>query len=119
MKVIPVDTTRLGKMRVLSITPELQEDGAQRVNADRLPVWIAETLIQAPDPDADAGMAGRYARSEVERIKVACPAVPEIADFQEARFLDLVARSWSLDGRSGISLSASAVVPMTEKKETK
>lgn len=105
MQTIPVDQTRFSSMVVISVGPDLDRDNKPRANRDGEPIWKLQVLF-APEKSGDF-----EPRATVEFVKIAGGPEPELHPMQEVEFTGLSGRHWSMEGRSGISLSADDVRP--------
>ncbi|MFE3143141.1 hypothetical protein [Streptomyces scopuliridis] len=101
MQSIPVDMARLGStMCVVPPEPRMTPDGEVRKDRDGNPLWVVGVSVrQATTRRADV-------------IDVAVSGQPQgITEGARITVVDLVATSWEIDGRRGISFRASAVRP--------
>ena len=103
MRNIPVDQAALGDLMVVGVRPKMvrpdgQAEAHQKGNADGIPQWTVETLRRGQDEEA----------SELLNITVAASEKPGVEG--PARFEGLTAIPWEFSGRSGVALTASAVV---------
>lgn len=103
MRTIPVDQSALGDLMVVGVRPKMvrpdgQGEAHQKGNADGVPQWTVETLMRGRDEEA----------SELLNVTVAASEKPEIEG--SARFEGLVAIPWEFSGRSGVALTAAAVM---------
>lgn len=106
MNRIPVDTTRLGSLALLSAEPAMR-DGQPDTTQDGTPKVSVQVLVQPPvRPD------GSTPRASVEIVKVATRENISMPPMTPVAFDDLVAFAWEMGGRSGISLSATGVREM-------
>lgn len=104
MNRIPVATATaaLGTMSALSVERG-QRDGAPQ-ERNGVPVWVVTVLHQTPArPD------GSVPKPAVEQVKVATLTEPKLAPMTPVTFSELTAMVWSMEGRSGVALSASGV----------
>lgn len=98
MQLIPVDPAL--NLVFLAAVPHTR-DGAAVTNRDGQPLVNVSCLIP---PTQDGGKA------DTVEVRVAAPAVPkQLQPYSPIQFERLIARAWSVDGRSGISFSAEAV----------
>lgn len=112
MRSLPIDTSALTALVVAVAHAEerVNPDDARsvmraKVTADGEPVWRVQCLIKVDDPevvDADE------LRGELLDVSVA-GARPAVGALDEVTFDGLVARPWSMNGRSGVSFSARSV----------
>jgi hypothetical protein len=103
MNRIPVDQSRM-TLVALSVTPNLDESKQQKTDYDGVPVWTIECLHR-PEQTGDF-----QPKAEVIQVRIPSRAEPQIEPMSEVLFDGLTARQWSMNGRSGISLSADAFV---------
>ena len=101
---LPLDQARMGTTLVLSVAPDTDQTGAQKMNGDNVPVWKVETLLKPP-----AREDGSAPKSETVYVKLAGRTAPQLAEFTPVRFHGLTARMWEMNGKSGISFSADSV----------
>lgn len=105
MQTIPVDHTRIGSLVVVSVGPDMDRENKPRANRDGEPIWKLEVLHRPEQTGDFAPRAG------VEVVKVTGGPEPDVQPMEEVEFIGLTARHWSMEGRSGISLSADDVKP--------
>jgi hypothetical protein len=109
MRRIPVDCTKVrfigtGKTAARAQYAELSDGTRRRVpdaqdkNADGVPMWVVDVLVD--DPDAD--------RAEVAAVKVASWDEPVTQLGQEVRFRGLVALPYVQQGTNRVAISFSA-----------
>lgn len=103
MRTIPVDQSALGDLMVVGVRPKMvrpdgQTEAHQKGNADGIPQWTVETLRRGQDEEA----------SELLNVTVTASEKPDVDG--PARFEGLVAIPWEFSGRSGVALTAAAVV---------
>lgn len=103
MRNIPVDQSALGDLMVVGVRPKMvrpdgQAEAHQKGNADGIPQWTVETLRRGRDEEA----------SELLNVTVAASEKPGVEG--PAQFESLTAIPWEFSGRSGVALTASAVV---------
>lgn len=103
MNRIPVDQTAM-TLIALSVTPNLDENKQQKTDFEGTPVWTVECLYR---PEATGDF---QPKAEVVAVRVPSPTEPKVPAMTEVMFDRLVARQWSMNGRSGISLSADGFV---------
>ncbi|MBG6190099.1 hypothetical protein IWX64_001033 [Arthrobacter sp. CAN_A212] len=111
MKFIPVDQAGLGSMVAIDVTPKVY-DGAQTTNSDGTPFWVVQVL-HAPLPTA----SGVKPKAQLEEIRIPLKQSPTFAPMTPVHFTNLVASHWEVSGRSGISLSATAVNAVPSKAD--
>jgi hypothetical protein len=106
MRSIPIDPARLSlafidAAPVARRHPETRQilQGQQAGDENGTPLWTVNALAVV------AGEAG----GETVRVKVPADTMPAFEPLARVECDDLTARAWELDGRSGISLSASAI----------
>lgn len=103
MRSIPVDTSRLGDLLVLSVEASTDQEGQQKKNFDGITMWKIETLLRLE-------ARGTFKpKAEVVEISVPSRTEPDLEPMSTLLPQGLVARSWEMNGRSGIALSADAV----------
>lgn len=107
MDIIPIDPDRVGIFQIVSISPRAGRGGEQRTSADGVAQWTAQALQTPPPRD---GFQPKAALVEVT-LTMALP--PTIDPLAEIGFIDLVARPWAMDGRSGVAFSATDVEQVT------
>jgi len=102
MKVIPVDTNILTfvHMGVIEAATE-RIGGAPRTNEAGLALWRVPAVVVIPGEKKPEGVI----------VIVPSAAEPKLEQGSEVKFRSLRARSWSMNGSSGISLSAEAIEP--------
>ncbi len=105
MKLIPVDTSTLTFIHFGSVEPATAQDGKQRATQDGVPIWRVPVVVLAPGSKVPEG----------SNINVAAPVAPKLDNGAEVRFRGLRARLWTMNGSSGISLTAEAVEPSRGK----
>ena len=96
MRSIPIDTTGM-TFTVIAVVEATDADGRQRMNADRVPLWTVQALVQ------------HDGRPEVIEVRIPSAAQPRPPVMGGASFVGLRATPWSIEGRSGVSFSAQAV----------
>jgi hypothetical protein len=101
MKRIPVDTGALSRCVLVDVVPA-ERDGRQTTNADGVPQYEAQALVQ---------VVGEK-RPEVIPVKFATSTPPELLTLVPVELIDLRATLWQLEGRSGIAYSAAEVRPV-------
>lgn len=102
MRSIPVDVARLGALLcVMAPEPRMnQETGQQRVDREGVPVFVVGVSVRQRD------------RRQTDVIDVAVSGEPVgIVEGMRVIIADLVAASWEIDGRKGMSYRASSVLP--------
>ena len=99
MKTIPVDCAVLTTLVGGEIQPATTPDGSQRRNAAGQPLFSVPVVavVQGGEPS-----------TFVARVPGPVPQIPALTPI---RLIGLVARPWSMDGRSGVSFSAESVQP--------
>lgn len=100
MRRIPVDTSKTRFLAGGESRPQTDEAGSPRLDGDGRP------LISFPIVALTEGVG-----AETLTVRVPGP-VPAISPLAEVTVTDLVARPWSMNGRSGVSFSASSVTPI-------
>lgn len=102
MKSIPVDQAAL-TLRAIEVVAA-ERDGRPQMTDDGRHVWLVRTLVQT---------AG--AKPETVDVRVPASVQPVLGDMCPVEFVDLVAKPWNMDGRSGVSLSAVEVRALRAK----
>lgn len=103
MRVYPIDTARTGQFQFIQAMAKRGEGGEQATTNDGLPRWVVQVLV-TPLP-----VAGFEPKATLEEINIADRYAPDLMPMSDVDFPGLVARPWSMNGRSGISLSAEGV----------
>ena len=96
MRSIPIDTSAM-TFTVIAVVESLDGDGRQKMTTDRVPLWVVQTLVQ------------HDGRPEVLEVRIPSNAQPKPPVMGPVSFLGLKATPWSIEGRSGVSYSATAV----------
>lgn len=96
MRSIPVDQTRLD-IKAIDVAPK-HRDGVQTLNADNVPVWTVQALVTPTE-----------GKAELVVVNVPAAQSPSLVPLAPVEFKDLTARSWEMNGRSGVSFSATTV----------
>jgi len=104
MRSLPIDQARTGQFQIIAVTPKLDQSQDQKRNADGVPQWTIQALNTPPQGDS-----GFATKAGLEEVTVAAPKAPEFPPLTSVRFGDLTARSWEMNGRSGVALSATSV----------
>lgn len=101
MKSIPVDTSRLTVLIGGAIEPATTPTGSQRQDKAGKPLFNVPVvvIVEGGSPD-----------TLTVRVPGPLAAIPALT---QVRLSALVARPWSMDGRSGTSFSAESVQPVT------
>ncbi|MGW6774054.1 SCO3933 family regulatory protein [Streptomyces sp. NPDC055037] len=101
MQSIPVDMARLGSaMCVVPPEPRMTPDGEVRKDREGNPVWVVGVSVR------------QQSTRRADVIEVAVSGQPQgITEGARLTVVDLVATSWEIEGRRGISFRASAVRP--------
>lgn len=90
MRSIPVAVDRLSLIAVV-VSESLDPDGKRKSNQMGEPLWKCQLMA-------------------TELLDVTVPgARPEIQPLQAVEVENLVARAWAMDGRSGVSFSATSI----------
>ncbi|MGE0881528.1 MAG: hypothetical protein AB7L13_23890 [Acidimicrobiia bacterium] len=111
MRSIPVDSTNLTFVHLETIAKMKRDDrgkSTQGETADGLPQWTIRAVCNAPDE-----------KPVIIEVTVALAKEPSLPMLSEIDFGGLVARSWAMDGRSGISFSAGNVRAKASSNGTK
>lgn len=102
MKSIPVNTAEINFTCIEVVAKTRRDDRTgrefQSENQDGLPVWTVRCLTQ---------IEGQ--KPETLDVSVASAKEPALGALIPVEFGNLVARPWSMDGRSGLSFSAENV----------
>ncbi len=104
MRSLPLDQARTGQFQIIATSPKLDQAQAQKQTADGVPQWTVQVLNTPPPSDS-----GFNVKAGLEEVTVAASKAPEFPPLTSVRFGDLTARSWEMNGRSGVALSASSV----------
>lgn len=103
MRNIPVDTNRLGELLVLSVKPSTDQEGTQKTSREGVPMWKVETLLR---PEARGDFKPK---AEVVEVSVPSRTEPDLDPMSTLLPQGLTARTWEMNGRSGVALSADSV----------
>lgn len=103
MRVIPIDTERLGDLTVLSVKASTDQAGVQKVSREDVPMWKVECLLR-PIQTGDF-----KPKAEVVEVSVPSRTEPDLEPMSTLLPTGFIARSWEMNGRSGIALSADSV----------
>lgn len=103
MNKMVLSETENGLFQAIGVAPRLDRDGVQRTDKDGTPQWMVEALRRP----TDGGNA------EVVMVRVAAAKEPHLTPMCEVIFRGLTGFYWSMETRSGISLSADDVVAVT------
>lgn len=109
MRRIPVDTTKVqfvgtGKTAARAKYAELSDGSRKRIpdaqdsNAEGVPMWVVDVLVD--DDDAD--------RAEVVSVKVASFEEPSTTKWQPVRFRNLIALGYVAQGTNRVAFSFTA-----------
>ena len=104
MQRMKLDPNANGDFQAIGSSPRTDRDGTQRTNRDGVPQWEVETLHRPAEENADA---------EVIKVRITSEKSPEVRPMTPVTFEGLSAFYWQMGDRSGISLSAEAVKPVT------
>lgn len=104
MRTIPVDTNAMTLLIGGVIQPATNSDGTQRLNA------AGKALFQVPVVVVTDG-----ANADTIVVRVPGP-VAHIEPLTPVKFVGLVARPWSIDGRSGVAFAANALQATSTKQ---
>jgi hypothetical protein len=109
---IPIDQARAGAFQLVAVLPKPGEvPGVQALTKDGIPKWIVQCLHT---PLAEGDFASKAA---LEEIVVTAHQMPAIQPLMVLQFQDLIARHWSMSGRSGVSFSATAVRAVQKRND--
>ncbi len=112
MRSIPIDQARAGAFQLVAVLPKPGEvPGVQALTKDGIPKWIVQCLHT---PLAEGDFASKAA---LEEIVVTAHQMPAIQPLMVLQFQDLIARHWSMSGRSGVSFSATAVRAVQKRND--
>lgn len=104
MQRMKLDETANGDFQAIDVSARTDREGTQRKNRDDVPQWEVEVLHRPAKEGSDA---------EVIKIKIAAEKAPEVRPMTPVSFPGLQAFFWEMNGRSGISLSADEVKPLS------
>jgi hypothetical protein len=99
MKQVPVDTSTLTFIHFGSVEAATAQDGKQRTTQEGVPLWRIPVVVLTPGAKVPEG----------SNINVPAPQAPKLENGAEVKFRGLRARLWTMNGSSGLSLSADAV----------
>jgi hypothetical protein len=100
VKTIPVDTSALTTLVGGAITEATSPDGTAKRDRQGRPLFSVPVVVVADGANADT-----------MTVRVPGP-VPQIAPLTPINLVGLIARYWSMEGRSGVSFSAEKVAPV-------
>lgn len=100
MRKVPVDSSKLGELSLLGITPKVQPGGVQKTDAEGTPQWSAEMLCLPKD-------AIRHELINVTLTSGQEPSVPHGPVHVEG----LAAMHWHMGDRSGLAFDAARLLP--------
>lgn len=104
MNIIPV--AEIINAVLAGIVPHIR-DGVAATNREGTPLMNVSCIIP---PTAEG------AKLDTLEVRVPAPGVAkQIPPYSPVKFVGLVARAWSFEGRSGISFSADSVAPASPK----
>jgi len=103
MRNIPVDTARLTTLVGGAIEAATTPDGTPRRNRAGQVLFNVPLVVVIENASAD---------TLVVRIPGPVPQVPPLTP---VRLVELVARPWTMDGRSGVSFTAEGLQPATQR----
>ena len=101
MQKMVLSETENGLFQAIGVAPRVDREGVQRTDKDGTPQWTVETLRRPADGSP----------AEVIAVRVAAAKEPHLTPMCDVIFRGLTAFYWSMETRSGISLSADEVVP--------
>ena len=104
MRTIPVDTKSITTLVGGPIQAATSPDGSQRRDKSGRPLFQVPVIIVSEVASADTVV-----------VRVPGP-VAQVAPLTPVTFVGLVARPWSMEGRSGVSFSAEAMQPTQTKQ---
>jgi hypothetical protein len=106
MKSMPIDPSRVTLAFLDAAAVPLRDrdtrqvvPGRQAADEDGVPVWFVNCLAMVQDIDG----------GETIKIRVPSDEKPAFAPLTRVALEGLIARPWDMDGRSGISFSATAI----------
>lgn len=100
VKNIPVDTSALTTLVGGTITEATSPDGTQKRDRQGRPLFTVPVVAVADGGNADT-----------MTVRVPGP-VAQVAPLTPITLVGLIARYWSMEGRSGVSFSAEKVAPV-------
>lgn len=103
MKSIPVDTRAVTTLVGGAIQPATGPDGTQRRDKNGRPLFQVPVIIVSDSASADT-----------LTVRVPGP-VAQVQPLTPVTFVGLVARPWTMEGRSGVAFSAEAMQPVSTK----
>jgi hypothetical protein len=104
MNIIPV--AQIINAILAGVVPHTR-DGVPVTNREGTPLLNVSCIIP---PTAEG------AKLDTLEVRVPAPGVAkQIPPYTPVKFVGLVARAWSVDGRSGVSFSADSVAPASPK----
>lgn len=103
MKTIPVDTRSITTLVGGAIQPATGPDGVQRRDKSGRPLFQVPVVVVSETASADTFM-----------VRLPGP-VAQMQPLTPVTFVGLVARPWTMEGRSGVSFSAEAMQPVSTK----
>lgn len=103
MKSIPVDTRSITTLVGGAIQPAVGPDGAQRRDKSGRPLFQVPVVVVSESASADTFT-----------VRLPGPVV-QVQPLTPVTFVGLVARPWTMEGRSGVSFSAEAMQPVPTK----
>lgn len=95
----------------LTIEPALDAEGNPRTNKTGDHKFAVQTLVTPP-----RSVEGYQPAPFVIKVTVAAKEPPTFAPAQPAEFIDLRQFGWEMDGRSGVSFSATAIRQVAARK---
>ena len=99
LKNLPLDASRLGAALCVSVQPKTDLEGVAKVDRDGVATWTVAVAMQPPGGRASL-------------IEVAVPGEPVgLGMGVPVQFVNLEGFFWEMNGRSGVSFRADAVVP--------
>lgn len=104
MRTIPVDTRGMTTLVGGAIQPANGNDGNQRRDQNGRPLFQVPVVIVSESANADT-----------VTVRVPGP-VAQLPPLTPVSFVGLIARPWSMEGRSGVSFSAEAMQPVSAKQ---
>jgi len=100
MRTLPIDTSKMTVLVGGAIAAATSDDGTPRRDRNGAVLFNIPAVVLIEGGNA-----------ETLTVRVPGP-VPQLAPMTPVRLLNLVARPWSMEGRSGVSFSADALQPV-------
>ena len=117
---LPVDTTRLGDFRGISVKPHVDFDtGEQKTEyGTGVPLWNVECLYR-PLPDEQ----GKESNATVETVSVAAAQAPTVQEMATIRFTEMTGRFYQMPKKNGgttagMTYAAKGIEQVPQRKQT-